>query len=82
MKTPDHYGTGTWGSRKSAVKMRAQQEALVKAKKYDEALQSGVDDVRARYGDQYDPHINEALGSAPRTPDGTIDWEAFKRKKP
>lgn len=60
--------------------MQAQQKALVDHGLYDQALQMGIDDIRRQNGTIYDQHIREMLESAPRLPNGGIDWSAFKRK--
>ena len=77
---PQHVETGSWGTRRSAVRFREKQQALVQAGDYDSALQMGIDDIRERFPDQYEVHIADAIASAPRTPSGSIDWSAFKKK--
>ena len=81
MKKEDHvFRTASWGNRPIAIEFRSKQEALVKAKKYDEALQMGIDDVRSRNPGLYDEHIKQCLESAPKNTDGTINWSQFKKK--
>ena len=77
----DHvFRTGNTGSRKAAKPTRARQKTLVDPGDYDQALKEGLDDIRSQTGDPYEEHIEEMVKSAPRRPDGRIDWSAFKRE--
>jgi hypothetical protein len=82
MQRDDHvYRTASWGSRNSSKRFRADQRRLVEQERYDEALRMGIDDVNAQNPGVYEKHIQQALDSAPRKPDGSINWSAFKPKK-
>lgn len=59
MSTPDHRGTASWGSRKSAKAFRAKEAELIKQGKHKEAQQLGIDDVRAKYGSKYDDALRQ-----------------------
>lgn len=57
MDKADHRQTASCGSSQEAREYRAQQEALIKEGKFEEAMQMDIDDIHDKFGDKYDDAI-------------------------
>jgi len=60
MERSDHRGCASTGSSREAVQHRQEQRELCNQGKFQEALQTDVDDIRVKYGDKYDSALNQA----------------------
>ena len=57
--------SGTDSAGYSGATWRAQQRALVEQGRFDQAMRTDIDDVRARCGTTYDAHLKETVDSLP-----------------
>ncbi|SDQ01467.1 RHS repeat-associated core domain-containing protein [Mucilaginibacter sp. OK268] len=60
MKTVDHRQTGSWGNSKESQAFQARQFELLAKGDFEGAMNLGINDVRAKFGTQYDPAIQQA----------------------
>lgn len=61
MLPEDHVLTESYGLSAKANAYRAKQEALLKDGRLLDAVQMDVDDIRSKFGNKYDPHIQQML---------------------
>nr|BFE98388.1 hypothetical protein GCM10020241_00640 [Streptoalloteichus tenebrarius] len=66
MDKSDHRAVSSTGSSQAAKSWRARQKKLVDDGRFDEAMRMDIDDIRARFGDKYDAHIEEMLDGLKR----------------
>lgn len=59
MEIEDHMKTNSWGSSKKAVAYRANQKELIEQGKFKEALQMDVNEIKGKFGNKYDEHLNQ-----------------------
>ena len=59
MPPRDHRRTGSWGRSKAAQAYRAKQTLLIQQEKFHEAKQMDINDLKAKFGDRYAPHIKQ-----------------------
>jgi hypothetical protein len=59
MLPQDHQQTASWGSSRAAEVYRQQQAAHIRGGRYMAAVQMDVQDVRAKFGNKYDPAIEQ-----------------------
>ncbi|WP_341405416.1 phage portal protein family protein [Luteolibacter soli] len=62
MKEEHHWVTESNGSSKKAKAYRARQKALIEQGRFREAQQMDIDDVRSKFGDEYDGLMQEMQG--------------------
>jgi hypothetical protein len=60
MTPEDHRKTASWGRSKEAEAYRNQQKELIDQGRFEDALQMDVDDLRSKFGNVYDPAIQQA----------------------
>jgi hypothetical protein len=60
MTPEDHRKTASWGRSKEAEAYRNQQRDLIDQGRFEDAMQMDVDDLRSKFGDKYDPAIQQA----------------------
>ncbi|MFE1769708.1 putative T7SS-secreted protein [Streptomyces sp. NPDC059008] len=65
MERPDHRDVSSTGSSREAKAWQAQQRALIDQGRIDEAIKMDIDDIRARFGNKYDQHIQDMVQSLP-----------------
>jgi len=64
MEPTDHRRTASHGSRGAAgVTHRARQAALIAEGRFDDAIQTDIDDVQSKFGSKYDEAILEMIDS-------------------
>jgi hypothetical protein len=68
MDSGDHADLYTTGSSYPAQAWRAWQSELIGQGRIDQAMQMDIDDVRARFGSQYDGPITEMINSLADNP--------------
>ena len=61
METADHVQTGSWGRSKAAQAYRQKQADLIAQGKIRESVQMDIDDIRSKFGNKYNDHIQEML---------------------
>ena len=61
METADHKLTASWGRSKAAQAYRQKQADLIAQGKVRDAVQMDIDDIRSKFGNKYDDHIQEML---------------------
>ncbi len=74
MDPADHQRTESSGSSASALAYRSRQQALLQQGKLMDAIQMDIDDIRSKFGNKYDPAIEEMLEYA-----RTLNPEDFRR---
>jgi hypothetical protein len=60
MTPEDHRKTASWGKSRDAQAYRHQQKDLIDQGRFQDALQMDVDDLRSKFGNTYDPAIQQA----------------------
>jgi RHS repeat-associated protein len=63
MEKADHRDMSSTGSWAHSVQWRADQRAHIDAGRWDLAMKMDIDEVRAKYGDKYDKHIEDMVES-------------------
>jgi hypothetical protein len=63
MKRTDHRQTASWGNSLAARAWRALQRLLIQQGRWDDAVQMDIDDVRGKFGSQYDQNILDMIDS-------------------
>ena len=48
MEMDDHRKTGSWGGGKAATQYQEEEQALIDAEKFGEAIQKGIDDLQSK----------------------------------
>ena len=61
METADHVQTGSWGRSKAAQAYRQKQADLIAQGKIRESVQMDIDDIRSKFGNKYNDHIQGKL---------------------
>jgi len=59
MDADDHRKTASWGRSADAEAFRERERSLIEQGKFGEAQQLGIDDVRAKFGNKYDEHLQQ-----------------------
>ncbi len=76
MEAKDHEDTGSFGRRRSADEYRREQRALIEAGSFKGAIDMDIEDVRSKFGDKYDRHIDQMLATLPDDPDELARWRS------
>jgi RHS repeat-associated protein len=63
MDAEDHRDLTSTGSSHESEAWRAKQRALIDAGRWDQAMKMDIDEIRELYGDKYDKHIKDMVGS-------------------
>jgi len=61
MSTADHRRTASWGSSDAAKVYRQRQADLIDSGRIRDAVQMDIDDLRSKFKNKYNTHINEML---------------------
>ncbi|MFT0867416.1 hypothetical protein [Pseudomonas sp. CAM1A] len=75
MDPSDHRLTASYGSSSEAKAYRAKQEELLQEGRLKDAIQMDVDDIRSRFGSEYDAAIEQMLKYA-----NTLDPSDFIKR--
>jgi RHS repeat-associated protein len=65
MEQVDHYQTASWGRSASAQAYRAQQQDLIEAGRFDDAIQMDIDNVTSLFPGKYDDAILQMIDTLP-----------------
>lgn len=60
MNKLDHTKTASWGSSKGAKIFQKQQKQLLQNGNPEQAFKLGIDDVKAKFGNKYNAHLQQA----------------------
>ncbi len=61
MEQADHWQTASWGRFATAQAYRAQQQALINAGNFDDAIQMDIDDVTSKFPGKYEEAILQMM---------------------
>lgn len=61
METANHHQTASWGRSRFAIAYRKRQQELIQQGQFMDAVQMDIDDLRSKFGSQYDEGIQQML---------------------
>ena len=61
MEVADHHKTASWGRSREAIAYRKSQQLLIQQGQFQTAQQIDIDDIRSKFGSQYDEAIAQML---------------------